>query len=522
VSWKHNTTETGGILDAARRLLMAGRREEARALVEDRAELILRSSGAAAEAGAAALIVGLPALARRCFSKLLPQDPQAAAVGLAQAELSLGEKGQAIGWARKAFGGGGLTSASVATIATVLMRCELAGEAVSLITPLLAQRPDTPPLLFNLAVGQRMLGELEAARDAIEHLLRLRPDDAEALYFRSNLRTATTRDNAVDTLSRALAALAPGAARAAPLHFALAKELEDLGDDQPAFSHYTMGNQSKRASFAYDVADDIRVLKALVAQPLAARPLQGTVPQDQGRDAIFVVGLPRSGTTLIQQSLLGVGRLSLASELDAFPQSLMRTARAAGFAGSKTEFVAAAPSLPMGALGENYMSEARAFFGQPGRFIDKLPLNYLYLGLIHLSLPAARIIFVERDLADCAMALFRTLFGGGYPFAYDWNEIEAYLRSWAQLKRHWQEQMGDRICTVSYEEFVAAPAPQISRMRAYCALEGDDLPLSQSTSSGVVATASSVQVRQPIHTRSVGLWRRYESYVPHIVAALAG
>jgi hypothetical protein len=237
----------------------------------------------------------------------------------------------------------------------------------------------------------------------------------------------------------------------------------------------------------------------------------GTVASDD--DPIFIVGLPRSGTSLVERILSSHSAVATAGELDCFALSLTDAAhRRCGRAQiPRRELVAISATLDFPALGRDYLERAQAAFGGTGCFIDKMPLNYLYCGLIRRALPGARIVHVTRHPMAVCYAMYKTLFKSGYPFSYDLGEIAQYYLAYHRLMRHWRSLIGEALYEIRYESVVADQNAETRKLLEYCGLEWEDACLAFHLNSSPSTTASASQVRRPLYDSSVSQWRAYEA-----------
>jgi tetratricopeptide (TPR) repeat protein len=368
--------------------------------------------------------------------------------------------------------------------------------------------PDSVDFRYNLAMAQRMVGDLEAAEENLDAVIAVRPEDGEAYHARSDIRTQTPERNHVSQLENALRQLV-GQRASLPVAFALAKELEDLGEYSRSFGHLHKACQSYRASLRYQVADDVAVLDKLriTCNPAIIRNLRTEL---DNQECVFIVGLPRSGTTLAERILGTHSQMYAAGELDAFPKVVVAAvAQRANAAVKKLDFVEHALKLDFRQLGPEYLAATRPRTGHTLKFIDKLPLNYLYAGFIHAALPKARFIVLHRHPMDSCYAMYKTLFASAYPFTYDLGDLCRYYIAWERLMRHWQAVIGDAWLPVSYEELVSNQEAVSRKIISHCGLPWEDRCLEFYRERAGVTTASAVQVRRPPYSASVGKWRHY-------------
>jgi tetratricopeptide (TPR) repeat protein len=354
----------------------------------------------------------------------------------------------------------------------------------------LTARPQTPQYLFNLAVTERTLGHLTAAESACDAAIAQDPRFCLAHYLRADLRTQTRERNHLAELEPLLAAGGLATADEVALRFALGKELEDLGEAGRAFDQVAAGCALQRRSIAYDAAAEIAASYRIIAVQDRSW-LSRAASSDCGADPVFVTGLPRSGTTLIERIIASHSGMSTIGESGAFAAELRHGLQH---------------------LGRRYLAAAAAWSTATpaARLIDKTLQNYLHCGLIHAVLPRARIVLVRRDPLDSCWALYKAHFQGKFSFSYDQRELADYYLAFRRLARHWRAQLpADALLEVQYEELVADPRAQSQRLLEFLGLPWEEGVLRFHENPAPSATASAAQVRQPVHQSSVGKWRAH-------------
>jgi tetratricopeptide (TPR) repeat protein len=386
-----------------------------------------------------------------------------------------------------------------------------------------ALAPDDAQLLYNRAAVRRYVGELEQAEADYDRVIALNPNDYEAYLNRAGLRTQLAGRNHVAKIEAVLAKGTANPQGEVFLRHALAKEYEDLEDYARSFVHLKKGAQLRRQHLRYDVAADVATVDWITdafAQPQAALP---EAAPDAAPDApIFIVGLPRSGSTLVDRILGSHSRIYSAGELHAFAMALVDAVRRQSGQASLTrqEMVAHSAQVDFAALGSSYMRLATSGVPAGMRFTDKMPLNYLYLGLIRRALPNAKIIHVTRAPMAAGYAMFKTLFQDGYPFSYDLTELGRYYVAYARLMDHWRKVLPGAIYDLSYEDLVADQAGETRKLLNFCGLEWQDACAQFHQSTAPTTTASASQVRRPIYTESVSQWRHYAKELTELSNAL--
>jgi tetratricopeptide (TPR) repeat protein len=379
-----------------------------------------------------------------------------------------------------------------------------------------AAAPDGAHYLFNRATVRRFLGRLADAEADYDRVIALRPTDFEAYKNRSDLRRQTAERNHVAELERLVARGFAEWRGEVQIRHALAKEYEDLGDYARAFEHLRLGARLRREHLQYDVANDVAtvdwIIEAFPAAPAPAGRVHGA-PNPAGRvhaAPIFIVGLPRSGTTLVDRILSSHSGIRSAGELNDFALLLVARVRGENAMAplSRRELIARSAHIDFGALGREYLARARAIVGGQ-RFTDKMPLNYLYCGIIQRALPDAKIVHLTRHPLAAGYAMYKTLFKDGYPFSYDLGEIGRYYVAYRRLMAHWDTVMPGVIHHLEYERLVADQRGETRRLLQFCGLEWEEGCLEFHHNESATTTASASQIRQPIYDSSVSQWRHY-------------
>jgi tetratricopeptide (TPR) repeat protein len=378
--------------------------------------------------------------------------------------------------------------------------------------------PGDPRFWYNLACSERSLGRLAEAEAACDRAIALDATQYPTYLLRSELRVQSPESNHIGELEKLLNAQADEHRARMFLGYALGKELDDVGRFDEAFHWFAAAAKARRMRLAYDVSTDEHKLSRIAEAypresclPLAAHLSQG--PVDSSR-YIFIVGLPRSGTTLVERILTGLPGVRSNGETDHFSRALLASARGTGDVFEK----AAAADPDVVAL--NYARLADP--GPPAdHIIEKLPSNYLYVGAIARALPQAKILLLRRSPLDSCFAMYRTLFAAGYPFSYDLAELGRYYAAYGQLMNHWRSSLGSSLHEVVYEDLVREPKGSGAMIAGYCGLSWNDAAIDIQNNKSASLTASAAQVRRPIYGSSSGRWRHYRAHLKPLIDTLS-
>ncbi|MEZ5560021.1 MAG: sulfotransferase [Pseudomonadales bacterium] len=383
-----------------------------------------------------------------------------------------------------------------------------------------AGAPQHPGFRVNLANSLVFLGDTGAARTELERALAIDPGNAQAHWLLAGARRATDRTH-VETMVRVLADTRLPAQAQAFLYYGLGKELEDLEEWPRAFAAFARGAQARRSTLEFDEAAEVAMYEALERIFTRAWLDDGSAAAAPGPDAasgasdaqapIFVVGQPRTGTTLVERILAAHSQVHSAGELQQFGLSIRRQLDYRQPGRFSAALVEGAAGLDPAALGAAYLQATEKLRGTLPRFVDKLPSNFLYLPLILKALPTARVVHLVRDPMDACFASFKQLFADAYPHSYRQDEMARHFARYHRLMAVWRDRFGDRFLDVRYEALVADLEPNARALIEFVGLPWEDACLQFHSQDSAVATASAVQVREPAHTRSVGRWRRYEA-----------
>ena len=298
------------------------------------------------------------------------------------------------------------------------------------------------------------------------------------------------------------------------LGFGLGKAFAELGEHARAFDYWRAANGCQRRLSPYDVRQAVQLMKSMQQVFDASLLSRAEGSRERGPVPIFVLGMPRSGTSLVEQILAAHPAVFGAGEQEI-------VGRLGAQAASAPADLARLEANDWARLGERYLQQIRDLSAGEPFVVDKLPTNFLYIGMIRMMLPEARIVHCQRDPMDTGLSCFRNHFmAPGLDFSCDLEDIGIYYRHYRSLMAHWDQVLPGEIHAIRYEDLVADPEAQIRRLLRFCGLPFEAQCLAFHRVERMVATASMAQVRQPIHSGSVGAWRRYEAQLQPLKAAL--
>jgi tetratricopeptide (TPR) repeat protein len=370
-------------------------------------------------------------------------------------------------------------------------------------------QPDNVPFLVNTANCQMYVGELEGSEATLQRALALSPGNPNAHWILAMLKRAKTREH-VDEMQKLVAnGRYPARARAF-FHYGIGKELEDLEDWEGAFDAFDQGARARRSTLDFDEQAEVRMYEAF-EQIYTGEWFDSTADGFASGAPIFVVGQPRTGTTLVERIITAHPDVTSAGELKQFGNALRRLSKYAEPHRFSAQLAEGAATVDMTKLGGMYIETSKKMAGDTPRFVDKLPLNFMYIPLILKALPNAKIVHLRRHPMDACFSSFKQLFADAYQHSYDQEEMARHHARYFRLMETWRERFGDRFLDIAYEDVARDLEPNARALLEYLELPWNDDCLNFHEQKTAVATASAVQVRKPAHTKSIGRWRRYES-----------
>lgn len=464
-------------------------------------------------AGVASLELGQLPHALKLLHQAVMLDPRRADVvaqfakALCQARLF----GEALSAADSAMAMAPTDPLTLDTLGVVYTLAHAHDRAVALFRRAVMLMPQSAHHHFNLATSLIAAGDIDDAEREAEACLQLDPHFWRAHMTVAHVRKQTPERNHLARLQSLLPDTSGVPAGQLNVNLALAREYEDLADYPRAFEHLTRGKAAGKIGRDYTIARDEALFEALIRafpEPLT------DAPGHLSEEPIFVIGMPRSGTTLVERIISSHPDVYSAGELQNFSVLCKQASRSTTRLMLDLDMIGRVGEIDWAALGEGYLASTRPMTGHTPRFIDKLPHNFLYAGFIARALPRARIVCLRRNPMDTCLSNFRQLFALSSPYfdySFDLLDTGRYYLLFDRLMAHWEKVLPGRILQVDYETLVEEQETTSRRLLAHCGLSWDDACLRFEDNQAPVATASAVQVRKPIFRSSLQRWKKYEA-----------
>ena len=371
-------------------------------------------------------------------------------------------------------------------------------------------QPDAPLIKANLASCAVFVGELDVARQAYRELLAINPGHQRNHYQLARTERATDTGH-IEQMEALLATNNLPPDRNIFLYYALGKEYEDLQQWDKAFEYFQKGGEAVTSIADYDVSTDIAIIDSIIETCSRGWLEKGPAPPAQDKTPLFVVGLPRTGTTLTERIIAAHSQVVSVGETEFVQMVMRRESGVPGVEKMSPAIVEAVAKKDAAVVSEGYMDTIRYRLGDEAIFVDKLPFNVLYLGFIAKAWPGKPIVLQKRNPMDSCFSMYKQVFTWAYKYSYNLDHLGDYYIAYERLCRHWRELLGDRLVEVHYEDMVADQEMQTRRLLDELGLPFEEACLHFEKNATPTATASSVQVRQKVHTGSVERWRRYEA-----------
>lgn len=412
------------------------------------------------------------------------------------------------------------------TIGVIYSRTGFHEKAIPWFEQALSLNDEPANFHYNLAASQQFLGDFKQAELSLRATLSRDPNVYRAWSALVGLKRQKEDDNHLDALIKRFSDLAEDADAALHLGHAIAKTLEDLGRYEESLDWLHKAKRLKRSALVKHSISFPELFAATkttaVASPVThEHPKSGNTAQDA---PVFVIGLPRTGTTLVDRILSSHSDVTAAGELNVFPGLIKEAVKTPSNMVLDSETMEKANLLPLEKIGRAYLESTKHLMRGAPRFTDKMPLNFFYASLIHRALPNARIVALRRGAMDSCLSNYRQLLTAQhsyYHYTYDLEDTAAFFRLFDELMTQWRRHLpADRFMEVRYEDIVHDQENQTRRLLEFCDLGWEEACLRFHENEAPVATASSVQVRQPLYSGSIGRWKRYGDKLEKLRKAL--
>ena len=471
--------------------------------------------------GTVASELGKPKLAARMLRNAVKMQPEffGAWIDLSRALMELDELQECHEVLQTAIGLRPDLPQPHMLLGNLLTKCGRFEEAVEAYKIALQKQPENGGSLAGLGHALKTIGRQDEAVKTYRDCIKTFPAFGEAYWSLANLKTFNFSDDEIATMERYVDDETLLAETRVNFNYSLGKAYEDRGKYDQAFDRYDRGSKLRRPAESYDPVQtetvNDQIIEAITPELLAAN--QGNGDPDPG--PIFIVGLPRSGSTLIEQILASHSQVDGTHELPELPK-VIKTINQQRSGGDGYPMSLKHYGDELAALGQQYVESTSRYRAGSPYFTDKMPNNFASIGLIALILPNAKIVNARRHPLDSCMGSYKQLFYKGQSFTYDLVELGEYYLEYQRMMNYWHEILPGKIIDIHYEEMVSDQENQTRRLIAHCELPWEDACLRFYESDRAVVTASSEQVRQPIYAGSVNSWRRFESHLGPLIEVL--
>lgn len=398
-------------------------------------------------------------------------------------------------------------------LATSLVGIGKMVEGIALYRSLVVQHPNNSGLQLQLGHALKAQGQLQHAVEHYQQAYTIKPGFGDAYWSLANTKTYLFSDSEINDMLNQVSSMKGNTLDRIQLSFALGKAFEDRQDYRQSFDYYQLGNQLKSETLQYD-PDHHSYLIDLQIQHANADLFNQTVSGNNAHSPIFIVGLPRSGSTLLEQILSAHSCVDATMELhNILGMAMKLRGRMTNDAPAYPENLHSLTAQQLTALGDKFIQDTQHYRRGAPMFIDKMPNNFMHIGLIKLILPNAKVIDARREPIACCFSGYKQLFGEGQDFSYNLNHITRYYQDYLRLMDHWHQVLPNFILTVKHEDVIDDLAGQVKRILDFCNLEFEQACVDYHTSKRTIKTPSSEQVRQPIYRSAMAQWKHYAPYL---------
>jgi tetratricopeptide (TPR) repeat protein len=437
----------------------------------------------------------------------------------AECLLALGRRAEALSSANEAATHAAVDAVALDAVGTFLVYAAEHSRALEMYDRAVDADPKSVAILGKRAEVHRFLGNIDFSARDHESVLVLSPTNSDALRGLAELRQQSANHNSIAAMEAALSAAPAESEDITTLHYGLAKSYEDLGEYAASWRHLSAASALQRARYRYDPAHERAVIDRIIAGFPHVEPV---VTDTTGEQPIFIVGLPRTGTTLVERILGNHSQVHSAGELPALAEAVGAVIDRTGSALPEgwLGFAAALGDLDGTLIAREYLARSRSQRGDKARFSDKQTVNFFYCALIFRAFPNARIVHLIRHPLAACHAIYKTRFYGTFTFSNDLAELGDFYVDYRRLMAHWHSILPGRIMDLAYEDVVMQLEPTTRRLLDYVGLPFEEACLEFYRNPAATMTASSVQVRKPIYDSSLQLWRNFAAELAPLRARL--
>ena len=408
-------------------------------------------------------------------------------------------------------------------IGVIYSRCGAHDLAIPLFERAVKLDPKQANFYYNLGASAQFIGEFDKAERAYEKTLGLDPNHYRAWASKISLRKQKEENNHLSALKRLFEDLQDNEDASHQIGHAIAKTLEDIGDHKASFDWLLKAKAAKRNQYRYDRIAGAKTFTAAAQTTTKIIDAPAKMPS-QSDCPIFVTGLPRTGTTLVDRILSSHSLVKSAGELNIFSERVKTATGTTSPHVLDAQTFLAAQDIDLATIGHAYLDDVMTRVNDSAKIIDKMPLNFFYAGLIHKALPNAKIIVLRRGAMDSCLSNFRQLLSiqeSFYNYTFDLDDTAFFYKKFDGLINHWREALPtDRFFEIRYEDIIFDQENQTRRLLSFCGLEFEESCMRFHENKAPVSTASSVQVRQPLYSGSIGRWTKYGDKLDGLKAAL--
>lgn len=428
---------------------------------------------------------------------------------------------QAAKYAELASKGASVSALTLDTIGVAYSKIGLHQQAIPFFKKAVKLKPNCSSFHYNLAISQTFVGDFDDARCSHEEVIKLAPDFSKSYVALSSLGGISKDNNNIKRLTQ-LYQKVTNADDKLNIGHALAREYEALKEYDNAFKYLHSAKQSKLAVINYDFTEDQQMFNGLLKA--FNTPNFNLNSGYKTNEALFVTGMPRSGTTLVERIISQHSDVTSAGELGYFGSLLKLMGKSKSTRLLDQETIDASAKIDFLELGKAYIEKTRCLTGDTAKFVDKMPLNVLYAGFILQALPQAKIVCLDRNPLDTIVSNYRQLFSANsssYNYAYSLTTTAKFYAEFKKITQLWSKLFPENFYLINYERLVNAPEIEAKILIEFCNLDWQENCLKIHENSAPVATASALQVRSPINNRSVDNWRKYDAYLDSVKEMLA-